>query len=389
MNDPQEHATQGMGPAQPGERAVLEIAGLTKSYQDPAHPALDRFSLRVERGETVALLGPSGCGKTTLLRLIAGFEAPDEGRVRVAGRDVTGPDVFVPPEARRIGFVFQDYALFPHLDVLGNVAFGLTGRSAAERRARAREVLDLVGLTVFSGRYPGQLSGGQQQRVALARALAPEPEVILLDEPFSNLDAALRAGTREEVRRILRRSGATTILVTHDQEEAMTFSDRLAVMRAGRLEQEGTPEETYLAPRTAFVAGFLGRTNLLRGEAHGITAGTCLGEIPLAHEAKGPVLVSLRPEELDLRPRGDGSVPDTPSEGPPPRHGWGIPVVVRARTFQGHDLLFRCAPDESHPVDDGDEAFLVRSGPGSPLRVGDRAYLQVRGRAVPLESSRS
>ena len=358
--------------AAPSERdVVVELQSVTKSYRDPAHPAVDRLSLQVTRGETVALLGPSGCGKTTLLRLVAGFEAPDHGSILVAGSIVSGAATFVPPEERRIGFVFQDYALFPHLDVLGNVAFGLSGRPGSQRRERAREVLDLVGLTVFAGRYPGQLSGGQQQRVALARALAPEPAVILLDEPFSNLDAALRAGTRQEVRRILERSGATTLLVTHDQEEAMTFADRLVVMRAGRLEQEGRPEETYLAPRTAFVAGFLGSTNLLRGEADGVAVSTRLGPVPLAREVRGQVLVSLRPEDLRLDPLG------TPGDG--------LDVVVTERTFQGHDMLFRCR-SEDDAVGTG-ERWTVRTGPGARLQEGDRARLRAAGPAVPLESS--
>jgi len=377
--------------------AVVELDAVTKSYQDPAHPAVDRLSLRVAGGETVALLGPSGCGKTTLLRLIAGFEAPDSGSVVVAGRTVSSTTVFVPPEGRRIGFVFQDYALFPHLDVLGNVAFGLRERSAKARRERAREVLDLVGLTVFARRFPGQLSGGQQQRVALARALAPGPDLILLDEPFSNLDAALRAGTRDEVRRILERSGATTLLVTHDQEEAMTFADRLAVMRAGRLEQEGAPEETYLAPRTAFVAGFLGRTNLVRGEATGETVRTSLGEVPLARTSFGQVLVSLRPEDLVLVPGPEhdpGAEPEAGRaydadaaafEGPPGSVG-GLPVVITERSFQGHDLVFRCRAVE--PGAGADEGWIVRTGPAATLRAGQHASLHARGVAVPLESSR-
>jgi iron(III) transport system ATP-binding protein len=361
----------GAGRATSRGAPVVHLDEVTKSYRTSGSPAVDRLSLRVDRGETVALLGPSGCGKTTLLRLIAGFEAPDAGTIRVSGRTMSDASTFVPPEERRIGFVFQDYALFPHLDVLGNVAFGLAGRTPADRRARAREVLDLVGLTVFARRYPGQLSGGQQQRVALARALAPGPEVILLDEPFSNLDAALREGTRQEVRRILERSGATTVLVTHDQEEAMTFADRLAVMRSGRLEQQGAPEDTYLAPRTAFVAGFLGRTNLLRGEADGATVRTRLGELPLTREAHGPVLVSLRPEDLALRPRGDAA-------------GEGLPVVVTERTFQGHDLVFRCRLDAGPAA--AEEGWVVRTGPGEPLRPGEPAHLLARGPAVPLES---
>jgi len=387
-------SAEGVRPVDPADaratrgdasEAVVELDTVTKSYQDPAHPAVDRLSLRVTRGETVALLGPSGCGKTTLLRLIAGFEAPDSGSVVVADRTVSSPTVFVPPEERRIGFVFQDYALFPHLDVLGNVAFGLRQRSVGARRERAREVLDLVGLTVFARRYPGQLSGGQQQRVALARALAPGPDLILLDEPFSNLDAALRAGTRHEVRRILERSGATTLLVTHDQEEAMTFSDRLAVMRAGRLEQEGAPEETYLTPRTAFVAGFLGRTNLVRGDANGDTVRTSLGEIPLTRASFGHVLVSLRPEDLVLVPGLQTDDDEAAFQGPPGSAG-GLPVVVTERSFHGHDLVFRCRAVA--PGVGADEGWTVRTGPAATLQPGQRARLHARGAAVPLESSR-
>jgi iron(III) transport system ATP-binding protein len=266
----------------------VELRALTKRYSQPAHLAVEDLTLDVASGEILCLLGPSGCGKTTLLRLIAGFETPDEGAVRIAGAEVAGPSTWVPPDRRRIGFVFQDYALFPHLTVLQNVAFGLRGADRADRERRAAEVLDLVGLTIFSGRYPHQLSGGQQQRVALARALAPQPAVILLDEPFSNLDAALRGATRDEVRQILKRTGTTTVLVTHDQEEALTFADRLAVMRAGRLEQEGAPETVYARPRTAFVATFLGRTNLLRGEGLGHVARTALGDLSLSRAGAGP-----------------------------------------------------------------------------------------------------
>jgi len=352
---------------------ALDLQGVTKSYQDPEHPAVADLSMQVVKGETVALLGPSGCGKTTLLRLIAGFETPDAGTITVAGRVVSSPNVFLAPEQRRIGFVFQDYALFPHLDVERNVAFGLAGMPKRERAERVRAVMDLVGLTVFARRYPAQLSGGQQQRVALARALAPSPDVILLDEPFSNLDAALREGTRQEVRRILQRSGATTLLVTHDQEEAMTFADRLAVMRSGRLEQEGDPEGTYRRPRTAFVAGFLGRTNLLRGEADGTHVHTSLGTIPLARSEHGSVLVSVRPEDLQLIPQAQ---PVSGEEG--------VRVIIQERIFQGHDRLYRAAAPEAGATD----GWIVRSGPGLDLRAGDAAILRVKGPAVPLESSR-
>lgn len=349
---------------------VVEVSGLTKSFQDPRYPAVDRLDLTLQQGETLALVGPSGCGKTTLLRLLAGFETPDRGRIRIQDQTVVGPSTFVPPEQRKIGFVFQDYALFPHLDVAANVAFGLKGWPAHERRARVREVLDLVGLNVFAKRYPGQLSGGQQQRVALARALAPQPAVILLDEPFSNLDAALRAGTRSEVRRILERTNATTLLVTHDQEEAMTFADRIAVMRSGRLEQDGPPERTYLEPKTAFVAGFLGDTNLLRGEASGEHAVTDLGSVPLTQPAHGILMVSVRPEDLRLGSPG----------------GEGLTVVVTERRFHGHDMLFRCRGVGEGGVAGGD-TWTVRTGPGRTFQPGDFASLSVKGHAVPLDQT--
>ncbi|MEX2533990.1 MAG: ABC transporter ATP-binding protein [Trueperaceae bacterium] len=341
----------------------MKLDQLSKTYHEPRHAAVESFDLEVQPGEIVALLGPSGCGKTTLLRLIAGFEEPDEGQVVIKGQKMSGPDTWIPPERRRLGFVFQNYALFPHMDVVTNVAFGLSGMPAAQRRERAREVIDLVGLTIFSRRYPGQLSGGQQQRVALARALAPQPDVILLDEPFSNLDAALRGATREEVRRILERTGTTTLLVTHDQEEAMTFADRLAVMRAGRLEQQGRPEDVYLKPRTAFVASFLGRTNLIRGQADGRSASTVLGTLLLDRPAQGQVLLSVRPESLVF---GDE----------------GAEVEVIARAFKGHDLTFVCSLRGAEV----DEAVIVQTGPECALRPGDRARLHACGAAVQLHS---
>jgi len=351
----------------PTPSPVVELRSLTKRFLQPVHLAVEDLSLDVAAGEIVCLLGPSGCGKTTLLRLIAGFEIPDEGVVRIAGTTVSGPDTWLPPDRRRIGFVFQDYALFPHLSVLQNVAFGLREGKRAERERRAAEVLDLVGLTIFSGRYPHQLSGGQQQRVALARALAPQPAVILLDEPFSNLDAALRGSTRDEVRQILKRTGTTAVLVTHDQEEALTFADRLAVMRAGRLEQEGPPEVVYARPRTAFVASFLGRTNLLRGEGLGHVARTPLGELTLSRPARGQVMVSVRPETLSFRPGGHG-----------------VPVRVLHREFKGHDLTFTCQLLQGEGP-----RLVVQTGPECAVRVGDTVPLAANGVAVPLEASRA
>ena len=358
--------------AQEAARPVVELSGLSKSYQDPKHPAVAALDLTVHEGEILCLLGPSGCGKTTLLRLIAGFETPDGGEVRVGGREVAGPRAWLPPERRRIGFVFQDYALFPHLTVLQNVAFGVRARTRRARKKRAEEVLDLVGLTIFSRRYPHQLSGGQQQRVALARALAPRPEVILLDEPFSNLDAALRGSTREEVRRILKETNTTTLLVTHDQEEALSFTDRLAVMRAGRLEQLGLPEEVYKRPRTAFVASFLGHTNLLRGAGRGTSAQTLLGTLPLTKPAEGNVLLSLRPEDLffDLEGAGEGA---------------GVTVSVTGREFKGHDLTYACQTI-AEPGEVGKE-LTVQTGPDCHVKEGEVVRLCSRGPAVPLEGS--
>ncbi|WP_216329203.1 ABC transporter ATP-binding protein [Deinococcus aestuarii] len=339
---------------------ILELQNLTKRYAPGLPPVLESLNLSVEAGELVTLLGPSGCGKTTTLRLIAGLETPDGGSVRLLGRDVTSP--FVPPERRGVGLVFQDYALFPHLTVLGNVLFGLHTLPRPERLTRARETLALVGLTVFESRLPHQLSGGQQQRVALARALAPRPALLLLDEPFSNLDAGLRHATRQEVRTILRRSGTTALLVTHDQEEALAFSDRLLVMRAGQVEQIGPPHEVYTRPRTAFVANFLGRSNLLSGTASGLTARTALGTLPLAEAAHGPVLVSVRPEHLAFARAGEG----------------GTPVIILAREYKGHDVTYT--------VRLGNQELLVHDASGEVRPEGGEVQVRVTQAARPVRA---
>jgi iron(III) transport system ATP-binding protein len=226
---------------------------------------VDDVSLEVFQGEILTLLGPSGCGKTTTLRLLAGFEVPDQGIIRIGERTVAGDRCWVPPEERGVGMVFQDYALFPHLTVGENVMFGLDRRPRKERRERATEALRSLDLKPYFDRYPHELSGGQQQRVALARALAPEPVMILMDEPFSNLDAHLRNQVRDEVVGILRKAGVTCIMVSHDQRDALAISDRVAVMNRGRIEQVGTPREIYKHPESIFVATFVGRTNLLQG----------------------------------------------------------------------------------------------------------------------------
>lgn len=338
---------------------LLELKGIRKRFGELE--VLRGVDLALYPGEILALLGPSGCGKTTLLRVVAGLEAPDAGRVFLEGRDITG----LPPEKRGIGFVFQDYALFPHLTALGNVAFGLRGK---DRLERARKALERVGMTLFQDRRPGELSGGQQQRVALARALAPGPKLVLLDEPFSSLDAGLRAATREEVRKVLKETGTAALLVTHDQEEALSFADRLGVMRGGQILQVGTPEEVYLRPKTPFVAQFLGRTNLLPGEGRGRYAETCLGPVPLAEAREGPLLLSLRPEALRLTPPGQGPQGE-----------------VVAREFKGHDLTYRVRLHGVRP----EQEVLVQEGPTCPFKVGDRVGLKVVGEGVALEGAPS
>ncbi|MGG5818060.1 ABC transporter ATP-binding protein [Falsiroseomonas sp. HW251] len=282
----------------------LVLEGLTRRFgANP--PAVDRLSLGLQRGALLALLGPSGCGKTTTLRLIAGLERADAGRVLVAGHDVTP----LPPEVRNMGVVFQSYALFPHMTAAGNVAFGLETRrlSRAERQERVAEALALVGLSDLAHRKPRALSGGQQQRVALARALAIRPELLLLDEPLSALDAQLRDGMREEIRALQRRLGTTTVFVTHDQAEALAMADLVAVINAGRLEQLGTPEDLFERPATPFVAGFVGRSSRFAAtvEAPGcVRVGSCLLDAADTPPA-GAAQVFIRPHRVMV---GDAGV---------------------------------------------------------------------------------
>ncbi|HEU4910632.1 MAG TPA: ABC transporter ATP-binding protein [Actinomycetes bacterium] len=296
----------------------LQVRGLEKSFG--ATEVLRGVDLDVAEGSLAAVLGPSGCGKTTLLRVVAGFESPDAGSVAVGGRVVAGPGASVAPEKRRIGVVPQEGALFPHLSVAGNVAFGLA--RSARRRSRVEEMLALVGLEGFGDRMPAELSGGQQQRVAVARALAPEPALVLLDEPFSALDTGLRAALREDVRSALRATNATAVLVTHDQQEALSVADTVAVMRAGRVVQSGTPAEVYRHPADLQVATFVGEAVVLPAMIRDGLASTVLGPLVVrgssAEGQRGHVAV--RPEQLVLGRDGVGA-------------------TVRQAAFFGHDAL--------------------------------------------------
>jgi iron(III) transport system ATP-binding protein len=316
-------ATQRMkdGQARP---PVVVLRDVVRRFDRAAPAAVDGLSLEVAEGEILALLGPSGSGKTTALRLVAGFERPDGGDVKIAGRRVAGGGAWIPPEARGVGMVFQDYALFPHLTVAENVAFGLHCVQLFERTPRTEETLELVGMRALAERYPHELSGGQQQRVALARALAPRPFAVLLDEPFSNLDAHLRAQLRDEVRQILKRTGTSAIFVTHDQQEALIMGDRIGVLREGRLEQLDEPESIFHSPRTRFVATFFGRADFVPATISPRGLQTELGVVPqqVGLDVGTPVEILVRPDDIAIEPAADG------------------PGVIARRVFQGGSVLY-------------------------------------------------
>ena len=280
---------------------ILNVADLYLSFGRTA--VLQGFGFDLEAGEIACLLGHSGCGKTTALRAVAGFEQPERGRIALQGRTLSDGRLFVPPHLRRIGMVFQDYALFPHLNVADNIAFGLSGRSAEARKARVAELLSLIGLPDYGGHYPHQLSGGQQQRVALARALAPKPELVLLDEPFSNLDADLRTRLSKEVRSLLKQEKTSALLVTHDQQEAFAMADKIGIMADGRLQQWDTPYNLYHNPATPAIAGFIGQGVLLRGQMSGshcvrLALGEFCGVVPHHCQSCREVDVLLRPDDV-------------------------------------------------------------------------------------------
>lgn len=328
-----------------GNTAKLDLPGLHLrdiSHVFGARRAVDRVTLSVAPGELVCLLGPSGCGKTTLLRLAAGLETLQAGSVALDGRVLAIPGRAVPPEARGIGLVFQDYALFPHLDVAGNVAFGIGALSTKEREARVAETLAQVGMLDYAKAWPHELSGGQQQRVALARALAPKPRVVLMDEPFSGLDSRLRETIRDDTLHVLKESGAATLMVTHDPEEAMFMADRIAVMRDGRIEQFAAPDRVYGEPASAFVAHFFGQVNEWVGEVAGAKVATPFGAVDAAGQADGAkVRVLIRPEALKL-----SRIPDNATE--PPCVAKVIAARLLGRSSWVHLCLGRAQKPDAH-----------------------------------------
>ena len=339
-------------------RPALRCSNLTRRFAGVT--AVNGASLEVESGTLLALLGPSGCGKTTLLRLIAGLDRPHAGTIEVDGRVVESAAMHVPPERREVGLVFQEYALFPHLSVEDNVAFGLS--RGPNQAGRVEEMLGQVGLEGLGTRMPHELSGGQQQRVALARALAPGPRLIMLDEPFSNLDPALREGVRREVRRVLRAANATAIIVTHDQEEAMSLADEVAVMMDGRILQQVAPTELYRRPASRQVAEFVGDINVINGRAIGRAVVCDLGTISLLDDLYGPADVLIRPEALQL----------TEDQG-----GQAIQV---GRSFYGHDQMINLRFDSGLRLSS-------RVGPTFVFRPGTRVRVQLSGDVLAFPSA--
>jgi iron(III) transport system ATP-binding protein len=395
----------------------LAVAGLDKSFG--AHQVLSGLDLEVPGGSLTAILGPSGSGKTTLLRILAGFEHADAGTVRIGSALADGPGVFLPPERRRIGYVPQEGSLFPHLTVAANVAFGLNRRKwgRERRRKRCADLLEAVGLGGLDRRYPHQLSGGQQQRVALARALAIAPEVVLLDEPFASLDANLRASVRADVQQLLKESGTTSVLVTHDQDEALSTADRVAVLRDGRIAQCAAPQELYSCPVDADMARFIGEANLIPGTLNGSSVQTLLGRLAVTsaspaarNEAAAgagrdgqsgngsggngsggpghrPAMVLIRPEQVELIPGPPDPAPaggadpgstDPGSTGAGSTGAEGLTGRITGYGYHGHDAVVTVQPER----DPQGPPLTVRTMGGQPLPPGSRVTLRAHGPVI-------
>ncbi len=362
--------------------AILNLEGITKQFEQTTYPAVANVTLTLQQGDLLGLLGPSGCGKTTLLRIVAGFERPEAGTVELAGRPVAGAGYWIPPEQRDTGMVFQDYALFPHLNVVENVAFGLRKNRVKNGRVSVKEntqeairnalasLLTLVGLAGLEKRYPHELSGGQQQRVALARALAPRPALILLDEPLSNLDVQVRLRLRQEVRSILKETGTSAIFVTHDQEEALSISDKVGVMRSGCLEQLGTPEEIYTHPASRFVAEFVTQANFLPAQRRGHLWETEVGSFEVRtlesglnpnaqHASFDTGELMLREENIILKADDDAQ------------------VVIRDRHFLGREYRY-CLQTPSG------KQLQARTTLSTQLPIGTRVMLSLANPSVQI-----
>jgi iron(III) transport system ATP-binding protein len=337
--------------AQTNRKPVLELRHVTCAYE-AARPAISDISLTAEEGDIVCLLGPSGCGKTTTLRAIAGFEPVTAGEVYLQGQLVSSPSMLMPTEQRRIGMVFQEYALFPHLRVADNVAFGLRHLPADQRIDQINTMLAMVGLTGFERRYPHELSGGQQQRVALARALAQKPVMLLLDEPFSNLDPDMTGKMREDLLQLLRHTNTTALLVTHDHDEAFAMADRIAVLNHGRLEQLDVPEAIYHTPATPFVADFVGQADFIPGVVEQDTVLTELGVFPHEREyATGAkVVVMIRPDDIHVVPSDQAK------------------ATILARQFRGSENLYTIALPSGHIVHSSASSTSIY-GVGTPVEL--------------------
>jgi iron(III) transport system ATP-binding protein len=346
------------------QSAILQLEGITKQFSKTAIPAVESVTLTLPKGDLLGLLGPSGCGKTTLLRLIAGFEQPQAGIIKIGERTVAGGGFWVAPEKRDIGMVFQDYALFPHLTVAKNVAFGLRNsskQSTVDIKKRTAEAITLVGLEGLENRYPHELSGGQQQRVALARAIAPQPALVLLDEPLSNLDVQVRLRLRQEVRDILKTAGTSGVFVTHDQEEALSISDWVAVMRQGRLEQFGAPEKVYTEPASRFVAEFVTQANFLPAQRRGNLWETEVGSFDAqrSQESFDTGELMIRQEDLILKPDEEAT------------------VVIRDRQFLGRELSY-CLLTPSG------QTLHARTTNSTTLPIGTKVHLSIANQALRI-----